>query len=271
MAASEGVDLEWCIVEKIRVKNGEQKKFTKTYSKNILDQADKCVKHLEDYASGKQIKIWHSDETSGPYGSISAKPEPKTDIVAKIGTKTHTISVKMEGPVQLASGQGASSAELFRSAAKHMTSIQDKRVLDSIIKELTAMPTRLLSSANKKRVEKESSAKVIEEFIKGGKIIQSKDYEYWIQNNKEVLLNSMLDYIESDDDFQTALLYEALTGEYSLAQYRGAVADSIISPKGFYEIDGAYVDSIKRNVKFDVRGKSRSGITSLAFRIDLKQ
>ena len=34
----------------------------------------------------------------------------------------------------------------------------------------------------------------------------------------------MLDYIESDDDFQTALLYEALTGEYSLAKYRGAVA-----------------------------------------------
>jgi ATP-dependent Lon protease len=61
----------------------------------------------------------------------------------------------------------------------------------------------------------------------------------------------------------------AMTGELSLKQYKGAVADSILSPKGFYEIDGRYVDSIKNKVKFDVRGKSRSGITGLAFRIDL--
>lgn len=269
MAASEGVDLEWCIVEKVRIKNNEQKKFTRQYSQKILDQADQCVTHLFDYAGKNAIKIWHSDETNGPFGAIYAKPEPKTDIVIKVGSKTHTVSVKMAGAVQLASGQGASSAELFACAAKHMSSTQNKKVLESIISELRSMPTRLLSASNKARIESEASPKVISEFIKGGKIIQSKDYEFWLANNKEMLMSSLLKYVEEDPDFTTALLYEAMTGELSLKQYRGAVADSIISPKGFYEIDGAYVDSIKKKVKFDIRGKSRSGITGVAFRIDL--
>jgi hypothetical protein len=271
MAASEGVDLEWCIVEKVRIKNGEQKKFTKMYSAKILEQAEKCVNHIFAHAKGNKVQIWHSDESSGPFGSISARPEPKTDIVIKIGATTHTVSVKMAGPVQLASGQGASSAELFECAAKHLTTTQNSKVLQSIIKELKTMPTRLLSSANKARIESEASEKVINEFLKGGKIIQDKNYEYWLENNKETLMASLLKYVEEDDDFTTALLYEAMTGELSLKQFRGAVADSIISPKGFFEIDGAYVDSIKSKVKFDIRGKSRSGITGVAFRIDLSQ
>jgi hypothetical protein len=271
MAASEGVDLEWCIVEKVRIKNNQQKKFEKSYSPKILDQADKCVDHIFEYARNKKIEIWHSDETDGPFGSIYAKPEPKTDIVLKVGSKTHTVSVKMAGPVQLASGQGASSAELFESAAKHLNSTSKSKVLQSIIKELRSMPTRLLSSSNKARIEKEASPKVISEFLKDGKIIQDKNYEYWLQNNKESLMASLLKYVEKDSDFTVALLYEAMTGEISLKQYKGAVADSIISPKGFFLIDTTYVNTIKKKVKFDIRGKSRSGITGVAFRIDLSQ
>ena len=37
-----------------------------------------------------------------------------------------------------------------------------------------------------------------------------------------------------------------------------------------YVIDKKYVESVKNKIKFDVRGKSRSGITGLAFRIDLR-
>jgi hypothetical protein len=88
--------------------------------------------------------------------------------------------------------------------------------------------------------------------------------------NKELLMESLLRFIDSDKEYATALLYEAMTGEISLAQYKGAVADSIISPKGFYVIDKKYVESVKNKIKFDVRGKSRSGITGLAFRIDLR-
>lgn len=271
MAASEGVDLEWCIVEKVRMKNNEQKKFNKRYSSKVLKQADQCVEHLFDYAGKNKIEIWHSDEATGPFGAIYAKPEPKTDIVIKVGRKTHTVSVKMAGPVQLASGQGTSSAELFECAAKHLDTPQKSKVLQSIISELRTMPTRLLSASNKERIQKEASPKVIQEFIKSGKIIQSKDYEYWVSNNKEALMESLLKYIEEDDDFNTALLYEAATGELSLKKYRGASADSILSPKGFHEIDGAYINDIKEKVKYDIRGKSRSGITGVAFRIDLTQ
>lgn len=271
MAASEGVDLEWCMVEKIQIKNNKLKSFTRSYSKMISDQAEMCVDHVYKFAGGKAVEAWHSDDNKNPFGvSISAKPEPKTDVVFKIGNKVYAASVKMAGGVQLASGQGVSTAELFDAASQHIPNKRKGDILCSIIEELKKMPTRLLSESNKQRILQESKPKIIDEFIKKGKIVQDKSYEYWIQNNKEMLMESLLKYIESDSDFMTALLYEALTGEISLKKFRGAVADSIISPKGFYEIDGAYVNSIMSKVKFDVRGKSRSGITGLAFRIDLK-
>ena len=271
MAASEGVDLEWAIVEKIQIKNNKIKKYTRTYSATILDQADKCVDHIYKFSANKKVEAWHSDDATNPFGlAIYAKPEPKTDLVLKIGTKVYAVSVKMAGGVQLASGQGSSTAELFESAAKKVPGAQKSKMLTSIIKELRTMPTRLLSESNKKRILEEASDKVINEFIKGGKIIKDKSYEYWMKENKELLMESLLKYINLDKEYAIALLHEAMTGEISLAQYRGAVADSIISPKGFYIVDRKYVESIMNKVKFDVRGKSRSGITGLAFRIDLK-
>ncbi len=271
MAASEGVDLEWAIVEKIQIKNNKIKKYTRPYSATILSQAEDCVEHIYKFAGNKKVEAWHSDDASNPFGvAISAKPEPKTDVVLKIGTKVYSVSVKMAGGVQLASGQGSSTAELFAAAAKKVPGAQKSKVLASIIQELKTMPTRLLSESNKKRIMEEASDKVIKEFIKGGKIIKDKSYEYWMKENKELLMESLLKYINSDKDYANALLYEAMTGEISLAQYKGAVADSIISPKGFHIIDMKYVESVKNKVKFDVRGKSRSGITGLAFRIDLR-
>jgi hypothetical protein len=271
MAASEGVDLEFAIAEKIQIKNNKIKKHSRPLSANILDQAEKCVDHIYKFAGNKRVDAWHSDDATNPFGvAISAKPEPKTDIVLKIGTKVYSVSVKMAGGVQLASGQGSSTAELFEAAAKQVPGASKSKVLLSIIKELKTMPTRLLSESNKRRIIDEASEKVINEFIKGGKIIKDKSYEYWMTQNKELLMESLLKYINSDKEYATALLYEAMTGELSLAQYKGAVADSIISPKGFYVIDKKYVESVKSKVKFDVRGKSRSGITGLAFRIDLR-
>lgn len=271
MAASEGVDLEWAIVEIIQIKNNKIKQQSRSYSTKVMDQANKCVDHIYKFAGSAKVEAWHSDDSSNPFGvAISAKPEPKTDVVLKIGTKVYAVSVKMAGGVQLASGQGTSTAELFEAAAKAVPGAQKSKILLSIITELRNMPTRLLSESNKKRIVSESSEKVINEFIKDGKIIKDKSYELWMKENKEFLMESLLKFIESDKQFTTALLYEAMTGELSLKQYKGAVADSIVSPKGFHIIDAAYVESIKNKIKFDVRGKSRSGITGLAFRIDLK-
>lgn len=271
MAASEGVDLEWCMVEKIQIINNQLKKFTRNYSPTILKQADDCVGHIYAFARDAKVEAWHSDDSTNPFGvAISAKPEPKTDVVFRIRNKVYSASVKMAGGVQLASGQGSSTAELFEAAATRVPNAQKSKILKSIIKELKTMPTRLLSESNKARILQEAKPKVIEEFIKGNKIIQDKSYEYWLKNNKELLMESLMTYIQEDKEFLKSLLYESITGEISLKQYRGAVADSIISPKGFYIVDDKYVTSIISKVKFDVRGKSRGGITGVAFRIDLK-
>ena len=271
MAASEGVDLEWCIVEKIQIRNGTIKKFSRKFSTKIEKQAEDCVKHVYAFAKNAKVQAWHSDDATNPFGiSIYAKPEPKTDVVFKIGSKVYSTSVKMAGPVQLASGQGSSTAELFEAAASQVSTAQKSKVLKSIVQELKTMPTRLLSESNKARILEEGKAKIIEEFIKDNKIIKDKSYEYWLEHNKELLMKSLLDFIEKDKDFFKALLYEAVTGKLSLSKFKGAVADSIISPKGFYLVNDTYINSISNKVKFDVRGKSRGGITGVAFRIDLK-
>ena len=119
----------------------------------------------------------------------------------------------MAGGVQLASGQGTSTAELFEAAAKAVPGAMKSKILLSIITELKRMPTRLLSESNKKRILDESSEKVINEFIKGGKIIKDKSYEFWMKENKEFLMESLLKFIDSDKEYATAVLFEAMTGK----------------------------------------------------------
>ena len=267
MAASEGVDLEWAIVETAR-----RQKPTRNYSSKIKAQADKCVAHIIK-AVGNNFEIYHSDDENIPGmggKGIFAKPEPKTDIVIIAKNKKYFVSVKMEGGIQLASGQGASTAELFEAAASGLKNTRSAAVLKSIIKSLKTMPTRLLSESNFQRIMDEGNEKVINEFIKKGKIIQDKSYEYWLQNNKPQLMGALLKFIENDDDFFNALIYEAMTGEKTLKQFKGAVANSIISPSGFSMIDDKYVKKIKPKIKMDLRAKSRGGISSVAFRIETK-
>lgn len=269
MAASEGVSLEWGIVEYSRIAMNKQKKVTKVYSQKIKKQIEECVGHIFN-KFGNSFDIYHSDENVPGIGAIYAKPEPKTDIVIIQKNKKYFVSVKMAGGVQLASGQGESTAELFNSVANILQDTNSKKVLFSIIKSLKVMPTRLLSQSNVSRIKEEASPKVIEEFIKNGKVITDKSYEMWMKNNKTILMESLFQFIQENDNFYTALLKEAMTGEKTLKQYRGAVADSIISPTGFYMITDAYVEKIKPKVKMDIRAKSRGGISSVAFRIETK-
>lgn len=272
MAASEGVDLEWAIVDYVNSHTSTKIVSSgKKYSAKIEAQAKKCTDHILKFAAGKPVQAWHSDDASNPFGiAIYAKPEPKTDIILKIGNKVYSTSVKMAGAVQLASGQGASTAELFEAAAKSLSNAKKKTVLNSIISELKVLPTRMLSQSNLNRILTEGSASTIKEFVNRGKIISDKSYDMWLKNNKPKLMSDLLSYIQKDPDFTLALIYESLTGRHTLKSYKGAVADSIISPKGFHVIDSKYVASISNKIKFDIRGKSRSGITGLAFRIDLK-
>lgn len=259
MAASEGVDLEWAIVELAR---GD--KLSRKYSAKILDQAKKAVAKINAKIT-KPYKIYHSDELE-----ISARPEPKTDIVIKKASKQYNISVKMEGGVQLASGQGASTAELFKSVASTIVDKEKKKVLNDIITSLNGLPTRLLSESNLQRILQSGNKKLIEEFVKGKKIKQEKSYEDWLKNKKPELIASLMNFVEKNPEFRIALILEALSGKNTLKQYKDAAANYVLSPSGFYPINEAYARNLSSKIKMDVRAKSRSGITSIAFRIETK-
>lgn len=266
MAASEGVDLEWAIVEFTR---GD--KPSRKYSSKIKSQAQKCVTHLKAKL-GKNFEIYHSDESIPGVSSkgIYANPEPKTDIVIITKSKKYFVSVKMEGGIQLASGQGASTAELFRAAADSIQNSSKRKILQQIIANMESLPTRLLSQSNLQRILQEGNKKVIEEFISNGKIRKEKNYEDWLQNKKPELMADLVDFVEKNPEFHEAIIKEALTGQKTLKQFKGAVANSVISPSGFFTIDDAYVRKVKSKVKMDIRAKSRSGVTSIAFRIETR-
>lgn len=259
MAASEGVDLEWAIVEL-----GRGDKPTRKYSSKVLSQAKSAIAKIESKI-GKKYKIYHSDEMK-----ISAKPEPKTDIVIIQGSKQMNVSVKMEGGIQLASGQGRSTAELFSAVADSITDSKKKKVLKELISSLEGMPTRLLSESNLKRIMDSGDKKLIDEFVKANKIKADKSYEKWLVDKKPEIMAAISNFVEKDPQFRTALIEEALTGKKTLKGYKNAAATHVLSPTGFYAITSAYAKSMSGKVKMDIRAKSRGGITSIAFRIETR-
>jgi hypothetical protein len=265
MAASEGVDLEWAIVEIAR-----GSKLSRKYSKKVMDQANKCVMHIQKKL-GKKFDIYHSDEKIPGYPrGIFGNPEPKTDIVIFAGSKKYFVSVKMEGGIQLASGEGRSTAKLFHAAAGNIKDATKKKKIQSLTDSLEGMPTRLLSENNLKRIMETKKKALIDEFIQNGKIRKDKSYELWSQQQKPKIMKAITDLATNDKAFFDALIYEALSGCKTLKDYPGASANSIISPTGFYMIDSAYINKVKSKIKVDVRAKSRSGITSIAFRIETR-
>jgi hypothetical protein len=83
-------------------------------------------------------------------------------------------------------------------------------------------------------------------------------------------MESLLKFVQTDKQFYFELVKEAMTGEETLKSFRGAVANSIISPAGFHVIDKSYIDKVIPKIKMDLRAKSRGGISSVAFRIKTK-
>lgn len=79
-----------------------------------------------------------------------------------------------------------------------------------------------------------------------------------------------MNFVEKNPEFRIALILEALSGKNTLKQYKDAAANYVLSPSGFYPINEAYARNLSSKIKMDVRAKSRSGITSIAFRIETK-
>lgn len=262
MAASEGVDLEWAIV---KLGQGEDvKALKKQYSSRIVDQAQKAYRHITSKL-GKNITLKHSDELG-----ISGNPEPKTDIVAIKGSIKYYVSVKMEGGIQLASGQGASTAELFRETGQVVFKSNKTKLseVNNLADTLEKLPTRLLAPQNLERILEEANPKVLKEFTKAGKILPGKNAESWLRDAKPKIITDIKRFMDDNPEFYKEMIREALSGQRTLARFKGAAANYILSPAGFYKIDDSYVNRVKGKVKLDVRSKSRSGITSIAFRIE---
>lgn len=265
-----GVELEWSIVFHARLKNGQLSPNTsdqkmQAYSEAIASQARDAVDKVSLVVPGK-FESYHSDNWKGK--SIIGNPEPKTDVVFEQKNRPYFSSVKMRGPIQLASGEGKSTATMFKRVAESLGN--KSRILKDLISSLESMPSRLLSESNFDRIMNEGKPKIIEEFIKNGKIKKDKSYEYWIKNNKEEIMSSLFAYLKKDPDFQFALIKEAMTGELVFGKGNPATATHIVTPDYFTAIDNAYVKKMMGKTKIDIRAKSRGGISSVAFRFDVR-
>ena len=278
MGLGTGVELEWSIVYHSLLKSGmtpaaakKRNPKLKAYSESVAKDAKSAVSHVEEIIGTSNLQYaFHSDEYKG---GIPGNPEPKTDLVYAVPKKLYKCSVKMRGGIQLASGQGASTALTFRRVVDNMKlTTAKKRIINQLIDDIESMPTRLLSERNVDRIKKGGKAKLINEFFSSGKTIKKdKSYEFWLANNKEQLMGDLLGFFENNPDFVFKLVHEAMTGQLV---FRGAMKDAaanyMLTPDMFGPINNAYVRKIMPRTTVDIRAKSRSGITSLAFRFDVR-
>jgi len=140
--------------------------------------------------------------------------------------------------------------------------------LKMLISDLEKLPTRLASVSNIQRIK--SNPKLAKEFIEGKNISKNKLYENWLEYNKPALMKSLMDYLAKDKQFTFALIKEAMTGDLLFKTNKLAAANYILTPNEFVPIADEYVRQKLTKIKLDIRAKSRSGVTSIAFRIDLK-
>lgn len=103
-----------------------------------------------------------------------------------------------------------------------------------------------------------------------GKIKEDKNYTKWISENKPTLIKELFDYLESDPAFLYCLIEETLTGKNYFGSDADATANYMLSPSKFGEIDDNYIKQMVKKTKIDIRAKSRDGISSVAFRFDVR-
>ena len=272
MGLGAGVELEWSIVYHalVRGKLPAKKLLERqkaSHDKLIAwpdmskDAADAVEQVYKVIGAAGCATAYHSDELN-----IIGNPEPKTDVVF-LANKSYC-SVKMRGPIQLASGEGKSSSEVFKLVGEQSSGVDPK--LKKLIIELRSMPSRLISETNVARLKQEKP-EFIKQYLKGGKVMDKISLEYWKKHNLDQLLAGIASYVERNPAFHFALIREVLTGELAFARAdKRAIANWILTPDHYIKIDRQYIQKQMGKTKIDVRAKSRSGISSLAVRFDSK-
>lgn len=275
MAQGRGVQLEWAIVYESLTRGGvpfseiqkrmEKYSNLKSYTGVIGTQAKQCVDLVERANPSLLAHAYHSDELN-----IAGDPEPKTDVVFKEnGKNTIRCSVKMKGPIQLSSAEGPNTAKAMAETASHCPGQRGKN-LSSLIEKISKTPTKLLTERNLPKA-RERKPNIVKDLVDSkGKIKDDKNYTKWISENKPTLIKELFDYLESDKDFLYCLIEEALTGKNYFGENADATANYMLSPSKFGKIDDAYVKQMVKKTKIDIRAKSRDGISSIAFRFDVR-
>ena len=275
MAQGRGVQLEWAIVYESLTRGGvpfseiqkrmEKYSNLKSYTGVIGTQAKQCVDLVEKANPSLLAHAYHSDELN-----IAGDPEPKTDVVFKEnGKNTIRCSVKMKGPIQLSSAEGPNTAKAMAETASHCPGQRGKN-LSSLIEKISKTPTKLLTERNLPKA-RERKPNIVKDLVDSkGKIKDDKNYTKWISENKPTLIKELFDYLESDKDFLYCLIEEALTGKNYFGENADATANYMLSPTKFGKIDDAYVKQMVKKTKIDIRAKSRDGISSIAFRFDVR-
>lgn len=271
MAQGRGVQLEWAIVYESLVRAGlpyseidkRAKKHSnlRAYDGAVGAQAKACVDLVQKSNPSLLAQAYHSDELG-----IEGDPEPKTDVV--FGTNVRC-SVKMKGPIQLSSAEGPSTARAMAATAA-MCPGQRGAGLSKLITDIAATPTKLLTEKNLAKAS-ERKPNIVKDLVDHtGKIRQDKNYKVWLERNKPTLIKDLFAYLESDPAFLYCLIEETLTGKNYFKTNKQAIATHMLSPSVFGPIDDAYIRKMVGKTKIDIRAKSRDGISSVAFRFDVR-
>ena len=275
MAQGRGVQLEWAIVYESLVRAGVpyseiQKRSDKypnlkSYGGIIGTQAKQCVDLVQKASPGLLAYAYHSDELN-----IAGDPEPKTDVVFKVnGRNAVRCSVKMKGAIQLSSAEGPSTAKAMAETAVQCPGERGKN-LSLLIKKIASTPTKLLTEKNLSKA-RERKPNIVRDLVDTrGKIKDDKNYTKWISENKPTLIKELFEYLESDPQFLYCLIEEALTGKNYFGPNADATANYMLSPNKFGVIDSSYINQMVKKTKIDIRAKSRDGISSVAFRFDVR-
>lgn len=274
-----GVELEWSIVFHSLIASGmtpvsAKKRNAKIlpYGNDIAKQAKAAVEQIKSTYGARAKKILstvkHSDELS--MNLPPGVPEPKTDVAFQDGAKWIKCSVKMKGPIQLSSAEGRSTATMIERVVDN-TNLNPtaKAQIKGIVEDIKNTPTRLLSESNLSRLKKERP-ELMDEFLSGKNIRKDKNYSIWLKENKPQLLGSFLAFLEKNQDFKINLVGEAMSGRLVFGDRSLASATHILTADKFAPINDTYIRSVSSKVKIDARAKSRGGITSVAFRFDVK-
>ncbi len=269
--ANKGVQLEWnivylCLMETKGLaeiqKRAKDNSNLKDWGGEVAAAAVKAVKLIPE---GLKENAWHSDELG-----IKGKPEPKTDIVFKSGnSNAYRVSVKMKGAVQLASAEGPSTGEGLARAASGCPGQRGKD-LTTLIEQIKSTPTKLVSEKNLPKALARKPNIVKELLDDKGAIKPDKNYQKWIAMRKPQLVKDLCLYLEDDPDFKYCVIEEALTGKGIFSNNQDAVANYMLHPGLWSEIDSTYISKVVKKTKISIRGKSRDGISSIAFRFDYK-